>query len=1002
MKKIILILLVLFPFLMQAQVVSGKVVDKNGLPLPGVNITGVNSKTSTVSDLDGNFSLKVNKDDDVQFTMIGFETKIVSSNSSFLSVVLVESSTMLSDVVVIGYGTAKKRDLTGSIVKISGSEVADKPNTSALSSLQGKVAGLSVVNSGQPGSEPDVRIRGTVSLFNSKPLYIIDGIFNDNMTFVNPNDIESIEVLKDASSLAVFGSRGANGVIIVTTKKAKSGKTTINFNSSLSVKNITGKPEMANGAEFRQLYDQQLINQGSAPYAFYNIFNADTDWIDEISNDNAIMTIQNLSFSNSSEKNKFYMGFGYTNEEGVIKNELYKKFTFSINDELQATERIKVGGGISGYDARLPRLGNFNSALNATPIVAPFNNELGLYNQLPAGLGDAQLGNPLLEVEGKRGTQLNRDTRFISNVFGELEIIDKLKLRGAYLADLGFNRGRGYLPVFDVYVGESDATTKYGGNALTSVNQFKNDVQKLQQELTLTYEKSFGKHNFNALLGYTRNEEYVTFMNGSVKQLLPVDNNSDGIDDNMIPNDPRWWYLDVYPFGDVTTKQVNTEEWDRSTVSYLCRLMYNYDGKYILNGSYRRDGSSEINKFQNFWAFGAAWELSKEEFMQNQKFFNNLKLKASFGQLGNQFTSVHYPTYPTYTTGASAVFGENLVPAYILAYRNNPNLKWETITTKEFGVEFTALNNRLTFEANYYDKTTKDLLTYVTLGSTNFYTNAGEISNKGLELIATWRKSINPDFDYSVSANLTTVDNVVNSVFEPGFQITNGPSRVFEGNPIGYFYGYEVEGVYQSYADILNSPPSTLGSYDVGDLKYRDINGDGVIDTSDRTIIGNPTPDFTYGFSTAINYRNWNFGLDFQGVFGNEIFRSWGNGSTFAQFNYRADRLDAWNGPGSTNSEPRLNDASGYNVTNLSTYMIEDGSYLRLRNVQIGYTFKSGMLEKINVQNLKLYVNAQNMVTWKNNSGFTPEVGGSPTSFGVDGGGYPIPAITTFGLSVTF
>ena len=983
-------------------------VKEGNTPLPGANITIEGTTVSTSSSFDGSFTLTTSQSSgNILISYLGYKSKTVpftvSNGVANVGTILIESEDrVLEQVVVIGYGTAKKRDLTGSIVKVNGSEISDKPNTNPLASLQGKVAGLTVVNTGQPGSEPDIRIRGTVSLFNTKPLYVIDGIFNDNMSFVNPNDIESIEVLKDASSLAVFGSRGANGVVIVTTKRAKSGRTIVNYNASLSIKNMSGKPEMTNAEEFKQLYNQQLVNQGSAPYGFYSLYTADTDWIDEISNKNAAMSIQNLSISNSTEKNKFYLGLGYTTEEGLIKNELYKKFTFNINDELQIGNTIKVGGGISVIDARLPRLGSFGSALNATPIVAPFNNQYGIYNQLPTGMGDAQLGNPLLEVEGKSGTQLNRDTRFVGNIFGEIKIIDNLKLRGAYLADLDFNHGRSYLPVFDVYVAESNTTTKYGGNALTAVSQFKNESQKLQQEITLNYDKSFGEHSFNALIGYSRNEEYFSGMNGSVRQKAYADSNSDGIDDNMIPNDPRWWYIDVYPFGDITTKKVNTDQWDRSLVSYLGRVMYNYKGKYLLNGSFRRDGSSEVHKFQNFWAFGAAWEVAKEGFMQNQKFFNSLKLKTSFGQLGNQFTSVHYPTYPTYTAGASAVFGEQLVPSFILEYRNNPDLKWEVVTSKEFGVEFLALDNKLSFEANYYDKTTKDLLTYVSLGSEKFYTNAGEISNKGFEFIASWRKKVNQDFDYSISGNLTTIKNKVNSVFEPGYQIVDGVSRVYEGQPIGYFYGYEVEGIYQSYADILNSPPSTLGSYDVGDFKFKDVNGDGVINTSDRTIIGNPTPDFTYGFSMSMNYKNWNFGIDFQGVYGNEIYRYWGNGSTFAQFNYRKDRLNAWNGPGSTNSEPRVNDSSAYNVVNPSSYMVEDGSYLRLRNVQIGYNFKNELLKKVKIENLKLYLNAQNLATWKNNSGFTPESGGSPTSFGIDNGGYPIPVITTLGLNVTF
>lgn len=1001
MKKIILFLLsIVFPIMSYAQDITGKVIDDKGIPLIGVNIRALKTNTAVSSDLDGNYTIKATTGDQLEFTMIGMATQVVKVNGNTINVTMKGDSTVLSDVVVIGYGTAKKRDLTGSIVKVSGKEIADKPNSNPINSLQGKVAGLSVVNSGTPGAEPDIRIRGTASLFQTKPLYVVDGIFNDNISFVNPADIESIEVLKDPSSLAVFGARGANGVLIVTTKKGKIGKTTVNYNTSLGVKNITNKPDMTNASQFKSLYDQQRINQGVSAYPYYNLYTSDTDWIDEITNDSATIYFHNLSISNATEKNKFYLGFGYVNEEGVIKNELYKKFTFNLNDELTINDRIKVGVGFNGSDERLPRLGNYISAINATPIVAPFNSEFGLYNQLPVGLGDAQLGNPLLEVEGKKGTQLNRNTRFVGNAFAEFRIIDKLKLRAAYLADLGFSNGRGYLPVFDVYVAETNSTNLYGGNALTSVNQFKNDSQKLQQELLLTYDKSFGKHNFSALLGYTRYEETFSGMSGTVKQYAPSINDL-GVDTNAIPNDPRWWYLNVYPYGDPTTRLANSDQWDRATVSYLGRVLYNYDGKYMLNGSYRRDGSSEVRKWQNFWSVGAAWEVTKEAFMDNQKVFDFLKVKTSFGQLGNQFTSVHYPTYPNYTTGSSAVFGEELVPAYVLAYRNNPNLKWETVTSKEFGFEMATLNNRLTFEANYYDKTTEDLLTFVQLGSERFYVNAGEISNKGFEFAASWKDDINKDWNYSISGNITTIKNKVNAVYTDGFEVFDGPARLSAGSPIGSFYGYQVEGVYQTYADILNSPISTLGSYDVGDLKYKDVNGDGIVNTEDRTTIGNPTPDLTYGVSANVNYKNFNLSLDLQGVYGNEVWRDWGNGSTFTQFNYRADRLNAWSGPGTSNWEPRLNDATGYNKVN-SSYMIEDGSYLRLRNIQLGYNFNADLLDKLKVDSLRLYISAQNIVTWSNNSGFSPEAGGSPTKFGVDTGGYPVPAITSLGLNVTF
>lgn len=985
--------LILLPAYMSGQVVKGKVLDQSGMGIPGAFI--VSGNLSTETDFDGNFSIDAKVGDILKISLVGFEEQSLPATAESMTITMKESEdTALKEVIVIGYGSAKKRDLTGSIVKVQGKEIADKPNPNPIVSVQGKVAGLSIVNSGKPGEDPDVRIRGTVSRYQTKPLYVVDGIFCDDIKFMNAADIESMEVLKDASSLAIFGVRGANGVIIVTSKKAKEGKTTVNYNSSVGFKSIGNTPSVANGDQFRTLYDEQRVNEGASPYSQYDKFNANTDWIDQIHNENALVITNNLSFSNGSEKNKFYFGLGHVEDDGLIDNEKYKKFTFNINNETQVTESIKIGVSLNGYNSSLPQLRNFENTLRATPIVTPRNSN-GMYNQLPLEIGSAQIGNPLAEVEGKKYTQLNEESKYIINAFVEIKIIDGLKFRGSYLTDSNYSKGRGYLPVFDVYVNETDETTPYGGNILTNVNEFKNDYNKSQQDYNFTYNKDFGKHDFTLLAGYNRLEENFEGVNGTVTQYIGGD---------QIPYDKRWWYLNVYPYGDPTTRFANSDQWDRASVSYLARVLYNYDGKYIFNASFRRDGSSELsesNRWQNFWSLGGAWDITKEGFMQDQSLFNLLKIKGSYGILGNQYSSIHYPAYPAYTAGSSAIFGESIVPAYVLAYRNNPDLQWETVTSYEGGIEMGLFDNKLNFEAAYFNKTTKDLLTFVDLGSEKFYTNAGEIENHGFEFSASWNDDINENFSYSISGNATTLDNKVISVYEPGFQVFEGPSILTAGAPIGSFYGYVVEGLYQSYADILASPPSSLGDYAPGDFKYKDVNGDGKINTDDRTIIGNPSPDVSYGFSLSATYKQITLSIDFQGVYGNEIYRDWGNGSTFAQFNYRTERLDRWTGAGTSNWEPRLNDASGYNKL-ASTYMIEDGSYLRLRNIQLAYDFDSKFLDKTFLQSLRLYLNAQNPFTWAYNSGFTPEAGGSPISFGKDTGGYPLPAITSFGLNLTF
>ena len=978
-------------------IISGSVIGENNAPLSGVSVQIKGSSRGTTTNAQGLFSIDVQDNDVLVFSYVGYDAQeITVSGKKDINVTLALSTKQLDQVVVIGYGTASKRDLTGSIVKISGKEVSDKPNTNPVASLQGKVAGLSVVNSGQPGQEPDIRIRGTGSLNQTKPLYVVDGIFNDNISYINPADIESIEILKDPSSLAIFGVRGANGVIIITTKKAKAGKLVVNVNSSIGFKSIVDKVKLTDASGYKTLFDEENVNEGNPPYADYNLFTGNSDWISLISNKNAIINSNNVSISSGTDKNKFYMSAGYIKEEGLINYENLNKFILTMSDELKVSKAFKIGYNITGYRSDLPQLHSFSGALIATPIVsAGKDNRFGVYNKLPELIGGPQIGNPVMGVEETKNTQLSREQRLLGSVYAEVNFLKNFTFRANVQADFGFNDGRNYTPLIYVYAAEIDTIALQGGYTRTSVGQFKNTYQKFQQDYVLTYKKQFGDHGITALAGFTTYYEDFSAISGSVLQSPTGD---------PIPNDKRWWYLNVFPYGDPSTRVSNSDQWERSTASGLFRLLYNYKGKYLLNGSYRRDGSSEISpaqRFDDFWALGGAWEVSKENFMANQHIFDYLKLKGSVGKLGNQYNAVHYPYYPNYQPGASAVFGELIVPAYQLAYRNNPTLRWETVNSYEGGLELDMFGRKLHFDANYYHKKTNDLLAFVNDGAANFYTNSGSIENKGFEFQASWSQSFKSGFGYNLSGNITTIKNKVLSIFKDGYKIDAGQSISEAGLPIGYFYGWVVDGIYQSNADKAKSPDASyFGAYGPGDLKYKDLNGDNIINEKDRQLIGNPTPDLIYGFSASANYKGFDIGIDFQGVYGNEVWRGFGNGNSFAQFNYREDRLARWTGPGTSNWEPRVGDFAINKVN--STYMIEDGSYIRLRNVQLGYTFNANALAKAHISSLRIYVSGQNLKTWKNNSGFTPEAGGSATAFGIDGGGYPIPAITTVGLNLTF
>ncbi len=984
--------------------VTGRVTGPDGVPLPGASIIVKGSKNGTAANTNGQFSLTVADDAILVISAIGYVTQEVAvKGKAEINVSLLQTANNLNEIVVIGYGTASKRDLTGSIVKVEGKEVADKPNTNPVASLQGKVAGLSVVNSGTPGAEPDIRIRGTVSIGAVKPLYVVDGIFNDNIDYLNPNDIESIEVLKDPSSLAIFGVRGASGVIAISTKKAKAGQLIVNFNSSVGAKKLVDKIKMVDANGFKTLFDEEQTNIGvPLNQRFdYTKWTGNTDWVDALTRV-GIFNNNNISITASTEKNKFYMGVGYITDEGVVKHEKLEKILISINDELRVSKAIKIGFNLNASRQKLPfsqANGLLYDARRVLPITEPYNATNGAYTQL--AIQAAQISNPLMNLENKWDKEIRTEFRNVGSVYAEINFLRNFTLRSTLFADMSNLDERKYSPViytFNPTVGTSGAVFVDPNNRTTSVSQGNSKWSKFQQDHILTYKKNFGDHSLTAIAGFTTYFSNYNGLFGSVSQRVNGDS---------IPNDKRFWYVDN-GFGDPVTKRASSSQWEKATVSTLFRVLYNYKGKYLLNGSFRRDGSSQIspfNRFKNFYSVGAAWELTKEKFMERQQVFNFLKLKASWGILGVQNTyGYDYPFYPALLTGNTAVFGNNIVPAYSLEYEPRRDLTWETVDAKEVGVEFYALNNRLHVEAAYYSKLTRDIMTIVPTGSgRQRLDNVGSLRNKGFELTAGWNQKLSRDWSFSINGNITTFDNKVVDLGGNRLPASEErPNQTEAGYPIGYFYGYVVEGLYQSYADKLSSPKVIGYDYGPGDFKYKDINGDGVIDTKDRTMIGNPTPKFMYGLSFSANYKGFDIGVDFNGVYGNDVYRFWGSSELpFTTFNYAAFKMNRWTGPGTSNWDPIL--GANHTINRLpSTYGIEDGSYLRIRNVQLGYNFNSEKLKKAYIKSLRLFANAQNLKTFKHNSGYTPEFGGTATSFGIDNGNGPIPVVFTGGINVTF
>lgn len=994
-SALVCLLLMTTSLFAQEKTVTGTVTDSTNEPLIGASVVIQGTSNGTITDIDGKYSITASPDNVLEFSYVGMVKQDVKVGSQHvINIQLKEDSQMLAETVVIGYGSAKKRDLTGSITNIKGAEIANKPSTNPLSSLQGKVAGVQIINSGQAGSDPEIRVRGTNSINGYKPLYIVDGLFNDNINFLNPEDIESMEVLKDPSSLAIFGVRGANGVIIITTKKAKEGQTLVNINTSFGWKHVVDRIKMVNASQFKELYSEQLVNEKNPAFDF-SVWNADTDWQDEVLQ-NGFITNNNISVTGASEKHSFYLGMGYSYEQGNIKHEKFSKITLNASNEYKITDKIKVGFQFNGARMLPADSKSVLNAVRTTPIAPVFNEEYQLYAALPE-FQKAQMMNPMVDVDLKANTTRAENYRASGNIYGEVDFLEHFNFRAVFSMDYGSNNGRTYQPIIKVYDNTVKGNVATLGTGKTEVNQFKENATKVQSDYVLTYTNSFGDHNLTATAGFT------TYYN-SLSRLDAARGQGIGL---VIPDNPDKWFVSI---GDLATATNGSTQWERTTVSFLGRVIYNYKGKYLFNGSFRRDGSSAFsytgNQWQNFYSAGAGWLMTEEEFMKDISWLDMLKLKGSWGTLGNQNLDTAYPAEPLLENAFGAVFGNpsTIYPGYQLAYLPNANLRWEKVEAWEAGFESNMFRNRLHVEGVYYKKNTKDLLAKVPglSGTIPGIGNLGQIENKGVELSATWRDQIG-DWGYNVGVNLTTIKNKVKSLVQDGYSIIAGDksqSYTMAGYPIGFFYGYKVDGVYQSQADIDASPKNTLATVTPGDLKFADVNGDGEITPADRTLIGDPTPDVTYGISLGVSYKGWELGIDMMGQGGNQIYRTWDN-YNWAQFNYMEQRLDRWHGEGTSNTQPVLNTGHAINFEN-SEYYVEDGSFFRIRNLQLGYTFDKALISKIGLKALKAYFNIQNLKTWKHNTGYTPEFGGSAIAFGVDNGSYPVPAIYTFGLNITF
>ena len=986
----------------QEKTVTGTVTDALGDPLIGATVLVQGTSNGVITDIDGRYSIQATPENTLDFSYVGMVKQAVKVGSqSVINVQMKDDSQMLAETVVIGYGSAKKRDLTGSITNIKGDEIANKPVVNPVSALQGKIAGVQVINSGKAGSDPEIRVRGTNSINGYKPLYVVDGLFNDNINFLNPQDIESMEILKDPSSLAIFGVRGANGVIIITTKKAKEGQTRVNINGSFGFKSVTDKIALTDAEGFKLLYNEQLRNEGNPEYNFSD-WTGNTNWQDEIFQ-TGFITNNNISITGASDKNSFYLGAGYAYEQGNIKHEKYSKITLNISNDYKVTDNLKVGFQFNGARMLPADTKSVATALRAAPVAHVFNSEYGLYTSLP-GFQKAQMNNPMVDVDLKANTTKAENYRGSGNVYGQWDFLKHFQFKAMFSLDYASNSTRTYTPVIQVYDASVEGDIATLGNGKTGVSQAKETEMKVQSDYLLTYTNSWGDHSVTATAGFTTYYNKLENLNGARTQGVGL----------VIPDNPDKWYVSI---GDAATATNGSTQWERSTVSVLARVLYNYKGKYLFNGSYRRDGSSAFsytgNQWQNFYSVGLGWLMSEEAWMKDITWLDMLKLKGSWGTLGNQNLDRAYPAEPLLTNAYSAVFGtpSAIYPGYQLAYLPNPKLRWEKVEAWEAGAEANFLRNRLHFEGVYYKKKTKDLLAEVPgiSGTVPGIGNLGSIENSGVELALSWRDRIG-DWNYNVGMNLATIKNKVLSLVQEGYSIIAGDkqqSYTMAGYPIGYFYGYKSNGIFQNQEQIDNykGPKLNGDKTQPGDVIWADTDNSGTLDANDRTMIGNPNPDLTMGLSLNASWKAIDFSITTYGAFGQQILKCYRDFSSSPLNNYTAEIFQRWHGEGTSNKFPRLSSASSSNWNRVSDIYIEDGDYLKIKNITVGFDFKKAF-KKLPVQQLRLYLTAQNLFTFTGYSGMDPEIGYGGDDYGwasgIDLGYYPSARTYMIGLNVKF
>ena len=990
LRMMVCLIGMLLPMCMFAQqiTVQGVVKDQTGETVIGASVMEKGTTNGTITGIDGDFSLNMSSNGTLVVSFVGYKTQEVQvKGQKQLQVVLSEDAEMLDEVVVIGYGTMKKSDLTGAVSSIGNKDIKDSPVSNLGQAIQGKISGVQIVDAGKPGDNVSIKIRGLGSINNCDPLVVIDGVPTDlGLSSLNMADVERLDVLKDASATAIYGSRGANGVVMITTKRGTEGKGKLAVSANYSFQNATNVPSLLNAAQYAELSNDMMVNSGRNPnpeWANPSELGAGTDWMDELLR-TGVMQNYTVSYSGGNEKSHYYVSGGFLDQSGIVKSVNYRRFTFQSNSDAQVLKWLKFSNNIT-FSADTKKSGSYNigDALKALPIY-PVKNEDGSWSG-PDGNSEwyGSTRNPI------GPTELNKSQtdgyNFLANLTAELTFTKWLKFKSTFGYDAKFWFIDNFTPKYNWKPTPTEETSRYKSDNKSFTYLWDN---------YFLFDHTFAeKHRVGLMAGMSAQWNTNDYLNAQ-KNVFMFDNVHE-MDNGE----------EMYAIGG------NEIEW--ALLSYMARVNYSYEDRYLLTATIRRDGSSRFGKKHRWGTFpsvSVAWRASQEKWFPKNDYINDLKVRAGYGVTGSQASVGNYSYLASYNTSVYP-FGisSGNQTALVSSTLANPYIHWEEVAQTNIGFDASLFNSRVMFSFDAYLKETRDMLVKASIpitsgfeDTTTTYTNAGKVRNQGIEMSL---HTINLTGELGWETNLTATYNK-NKIKDlnsdvPYYinQINNSyVTMLAKDYPINVFYGYVTDGIFQNQSEV-NTHAVQPGA-EPGDIRFRDLNNDGVINDSDRTVIGNPNPSWLFSMNNSLSYKGFELSVFLQGIAGNKIYNANNidNTGMAAAYNQTTDVLKRWQGEGTSNSMPRAVFGDPNQNTRVSDRFVENGSYLRLKNITLSYTFPKQWLQKAQIENARLSLSCENVATITGYSGFDPEVGIN----GIDQNRYPISRTFSLGLNFNF